>query len=247
MNNRSLTSNTLKTIAIIAMFLDHFVAVFIPHDTFLRDVLRIPGCIVAPIMCFMIAEGFHKTSNINKYITRLFVFSVLSHIPYNLCFGYSLSPLTATSVMWSLCLGLAALTFIKSGKSHSFIKLVFLILCCLLAYTANWNYIAVLWIVSFGIFYGDFKKQALFFCVLGAIFYIAPSILRSISNQGVGFRWYQLGILAAIPLLALYKGKRGKKSKFFTWFFYLFYPLHLLLIYFINTFTSFKDFLGEIL
>ena len=72
-----ISSNSLKVIAIIAMFFDHYVAGFIKHETFWGTVLRIPGRIVAPIMCYFIAEGYHYTSNKNKYIFRLFIFSLL--------------------------------------------------------------------------------------------------------------------------------------------------------------------------
>lgn len=156
MKDLSLTSNKLKQIAILAMFFDHFTAVFISHDIVIGMALRLPGRIVAPIMCFMIAEGYYKTSNVKIYISRLLIFAVISHIPYNLCFGYSLSPLQATSVMWSLALGLIALTAVKSKHLPIILRFVILGTCCLLAITANWNYIAVLWIVIFGIFYGDF-------------------------------------------------------------------------------------------
>ena len=134
MKDLSLTSNKLKQIAILAMFFDHFTAVFISHDIVIGMALRLPGRIVAPIMCFMIAEGYYKTSNVKIYISRLLIFAVISHIPYNLCFGYSLSPLQATSVMWSLALGLIALTAVKSKHLPMILR----------------------WIVIFGIFYGDF-------------------------------------------------------------------------------------------
>ena len=85
----ALNANTLKLIAALAMFFDHFAAVFFPHDTLWGVLLRIPGRISAPIMCYMIAEGYHHTSNLKRYIIRLLICAVVSHIPYNLCFDYS--------------------------------------------------------------------------------------------------------------------------------------------------------------
>ena len=55
---KGLTSTQLKTIAITAMLLDHFAGLFINHDTIGSMALRVPGRIVAPIMCYMISEGF---------------------------------------------------------------------------------------------------------------------------------------------------------------------------------------------
>src|SRR4051812_8597367 len=104
---KDISSNTLKYTAIIAMFFDHFFAVFIPHDSIEGSVLRITGRVVAPIMCYLIAEGFFYTSNIKKYIIRLLVFAAISHFPYVLYFD--LPWWKATSVIWGLALGLIAL------------------------------------------------------------------------------------------------------------------------------------------
>lgn len=237
--NCSLTANKLKIIAITAMFFDHFFAIFLAHDTIIGLASRTPGRIVAPIICYFIAEGYHYTSNRKKYILRLLVFAVISHLPYNLLFGYTLFGFfQATSVIWSLAMGLIALTAVKSDKLPFVVKPIVVAACCALAVTANWNFVAVLWVVAFGLFHGNFKKQILAFCVVGIIFHLIPTYLRFGPIHEGYPHWYQLGIFLAIPLLALYNGKLGKKSKTMSWFFYVFYPAHLLLIYFLDRFTS---------
>jgi len=60
---KGLTSTQLKQMAIAAMIFDHFAGTFLTHDTVWGMALRIPGRIVAPIMCYMISEGFYYTSN----------------------------------------------------------------------------------------------------------------------------------------------------------------------------------------
>ena len=76
------TSNPLKLIAIAAMVFDHCMVVFIPHDLAIYEVLRMPGRLTAPIMCFLIAEGYYHTSNLWRYMKRLFVMAVISHVPF---------------------------------------------------------------------------------------------------------------------------------------------------------------------
>ena len=73
MIKRGLTSNQLKIIAISAMLLDHIVAAFISHETMWGMALRIPGRITAPIMCYLMSEGFHYTSDKKKYLLRMFL------------------------------------------------------------------------------------------------------------------------------------------------------------------------------
>ena len=79
-----LTANKLKIIAAVVMFLDHLVSVFIPHNELLNLLFRFSGRVAAPVFCFFIAQGFHYTSNIKKYIIRLLIFAAVSHLPYNL-------------------------------------------------------------------------------------------------------------------------------------------------------------------
>jgi len=242
-----LNANTLKVIAMAFMLLDHFIIVFLPENIFLRFVLRVPGRIVAPIICFLIASGYHHTSSRKKYILRLLALAVISHFPFNLSFEYPFFP--ATSVIWALVMGLIALTALKSEKIHTALKPVILLACCLAAYTANWNFVAVLWIVAFGLFYGNFKRQILAFCAIGIVFLILPACLRFMLSRSNFLHWYHVGIFLAIPLLAIYNGKLGKKSKIASWSFYVFYPAHLILLYLLNKLTPlaeiFKRFFGD--
>lgn len=59
-------SNQLKLIAIIAMVFDHCMIVFMPHHYAVYQFLRMPGKLTAPIMCFLIAEGYYHTSNLKN-------------------------------------------------------------------------------------------------------------------------------------------------------------------------------------
>jgi uncharacterized membrane protein len=232
----SLNSNALKIIAIVAMFFDHFLAVFMSHDTVIGLMLRLPGTIAAPTFCYFVAEGYHYTSNKSKYIKRVLIFALISHLPYNIYFGYTF--FEATSVIWGLAMGLIALTAIKSEKLNIVAKLLILVVCCILATTANWNYIAVLWIVVFGLYQGDFKRQMIGFSIVAILFHLIPTYLR-FGPIHEGFpHWYQVGVFLAIPLLATYNGKRGKKSKIMSWSFYVFYPAHLILLFLLDRFTS---------
>ena len=239
-SSNPLNANTLKIIAMALMLLDHFAVVFFPGGTLLHMLFRFPGRIVAPVICFFIAEGYHYTSNRKNYVLRLLALAVISHIPFNITFGHTLSPFEATSVIWALAMGLIALSALKSEKLHVIVKAAVLALCCALAWTANWNFVAVLWIAAFGLFHGNFKRQILSFCAVGIVFHLALVYHRFGLSH-----WFQFGIFLAIPLLALYNGKLGKKSKVMAYSFYVFYPAHLLLLFFLDRFTALAQFLGK--
>ncbi len=227
-----LTSNTLKTIAISFMIFDHFIAGFFISDSIYTMLLRIPGRIVAPIICFLIAQGYHYTKNKYKYALRLLIFAIISHIPYNIYFKYSL--FEATSVMWGLFLGLGTLIVIKHNNLNVFLKFIFIICAVFLSATADWNYVSIVWIVGFGLLFKNIKGQIIFFALSGLMFHIVPTFLNyGFSSPGTLYL-YQLGIFLAIPLMMMYNGKLGRKLSFLPKFFYILYPLHLILLYLIR-------------
>lgn len=226
--SEGLTSNAFKVIAIIVMFLDHTSTQFLPEG-FLQDQIRTFGRLAAPIMCYLIAEGFFHTSNLKKYIVRLFWFALISHLPFVLYF--ELNWWQGTSVIWSLLMGLIALAAVKNPQLHILAKVGVVAVCCAFAQTADWNYIAVLWIVFFGLFRGRVRWQMISFVSIALLFYFLPGLMNPNVNMFV-----RCGVLLAIPLFLLYNGQRGKKSFLMKWGFYIFYPVHLILLFIVHAY-----------
>ncbi|WP_253701445.1 TraX family protein [Bacillus sp. FJAT-27445] len=220
----ALDANAIKVIAIIAMIVDHTAIWLVANGTTLDIVIHTFGRLAAPIMCYLIAEGYHYTSNLKKYKKRLFIFAVISHFPFVMFLG--LEWWQATSVIWSLLMGLVALGISQREDIPLALKGVLVGVCCLLAWTADWNYIAVLWVLFFGIFRGNFKMQMTSYATIGMLFYIIPGIF-SMGLDSI----FRFGIFLVIPLLAFYNGERGKKSNLIKWGFYVFYPAHLIILY----------------
>lgn len=233
---KCLTANKLKILAITLMFFDHFVSVFMPSGTVLKMMLRIPGRIVAPIICFLIAEGYFHTSNRKKYIIRLLIFAVISHVPFIICFNYT-SFFQTTSIIYTLAIGLIALTIAKNEKIHIVLKIIAVILCCVVTSNANWGYTAVLWIVFFGMFRGNLKLQIISFVIIGLLTYVDFGFF-----EPYYLSWHKFGIFLAIPFILMYNGKLGKKSEIIKWSFYIFYPLHLVVLYYLTHHTTMSQF-----
>ena len=77
---KSLNSNQLKLIAVLAMIFDHLLWVIKPgyNNGTIVLLLHLIGRIVAPIFCFFIAEGAYYTKDRKKYLIRLLIFAVIS-------------------------------------------------------------------------------------------------------------------------------------------------------------------------
>ena len=134
-----INSNALKLLAVIAMVVDHASIWLVPDDTTLAIFARGFGRLAAPIIGYMIAEGYFYTSNKQKYLKRLFIFALISHFPFVMYFG--LEWWQGTSVIWGLFMGLVALAISQTTYISRLIKVMIIALCCLLAWTADWNYI----------------------------------------------------------------------------------------------------------
>ena len=231
LKEQGLSTADLKLIAIIAMTIDHLAWLFFPgfQRVWYVYLLHIIGRLTAPLMWFFIAEGSYYTKNPKKYITRLFVFAIISHFAYSFAFGLNPIPFKSgifnqTSVIWSLAIA-AALIFIVNKYKLSYRKNFALILLAnLLSFPSDWSSIATMTPFYLYNHRGDFKKQARDYIFFGLL-YVLVYIIFIDKVYGV----LQLFIFLSIPLLSLYNGKAGNNRNM-KWLFYIYYPAHLVII-----------------
>ena len=231
LKEKGLSTADLKLIAIIAMTIDHLTWLFFPglQRVWYVCLLHIIGRLTAPIMWFFIAEGSHYTKDPKKYITRLFVFAIISHFAYIFAFGLNPIPFKSgifnqTSVIWPLAIA-AALIFIVNNYKLSYLKnLVLILLANLLSFPADWSSIATMTPFYLYNHRGELKKQAKDYMFFGFLYALVYFIFID-KVYGV----LQLFIFLSIPLLSLYNGKAGNNRNM-KWLFYIYYPAHLVVI-----------------
>lgn len=237
----------LKYIAIIAMFIDHFAWLFVNTNSVLGQLMHSIGRLTAPIMCFFIAEGYYKTSNIKKYLFRLGLFAVISILPFSFCF-YNLT-MIRLGMIYSLFLGLVALIILKNKKIDIFLKILSFILILYLSTFGDWAFYSVIYVCIFGMTKDNFKLSAILFSIatfVQNLLMFSPSIdfEDNLFNPNIIFtNIFNLAIYLALIPLSMYNGKLSnnenykvskKKANFHKLFFYIFYPAHLLLLGFIK-------------
>lgn len=239
---KGLNSNALKTIAVIAMTVDHIAWLVFPNypHEFLPVLLHIIGRLTCPIMCYFIAEGYHYTRDVRKYTVRLFVFALISHFAYIFASAdyvdiksfipfYYGNILNQTSVIWSLAWGLVMLRIVNSEKiQKQWVKTLLVLLICVVTFPSDWSCIASLCILAFGTNRGNLKAQSMWLVIYVALY----SAVYCFAIDRV-YGLVQMGVVLAIPFIKLYNGKRGKDpriNKFMKWLFYIYYPLHLAIL-----------------
>lgn len=223
-----LNSNYLKLIAITAMTIDHVTWFMFPgfNTVWYVILLHIIGRLTAPIMWFFIVEGYNHTHNLKKYLTRLFIFAIVSHFAYCLAFGIPFIPnsiFNATSVLWSLFWALVLLIILDNEKINKYLKILLFILIFLITFPSDWSCIAVFAIVFMNKYKDNFKKKM--FYLMFATFMYAVVYFIFIDKL---YAIIQLFTCLTIPVLYLYNGERGKLN--LKYLFYIYYPLHLFII-----------------
>lgn len=142
---KGITGSTLKIIAIITMFIDHFSAclltgflnskgmelIITPEQGYeflanygviyyTAQIMRLIGRIAFPIFIFCLVEGFHHTRNKLKYMRNLAIFALLSEIPFDLAFSGNMIYLGYQNVMVTMLLGVATMYLMDKVKALKF-------------------------------------------------------------------------------------------------------------------------------
>lgn len=155
------TATTLKLIAIVCMFIDHIGAFVVERlissgiwrtDIILLSVeretlrleylvdyiLRAIGRVSFPLFCFFIVEGFIYTHNRALYALRLFVFALISQLPYYIALnglGDSIGKmLIPSNVYYTLLIGLIVIWSSETLKKYApggYVAFCFRILVCI--------------------------------------------------------------------------------------------------------------------
>ncbi len=225
--NRSL----VKYIALFTMTLDHIGVILLQSETMPYLILRSLGRIAFVLFAFMIAEGFHKSRDVNKYFLRLFIYA--SGIEFFILIYYLISNenyLFTVNVIWPLVFGLGALILLKNKNIWIrllAIPIVFLAELLKIPYGAY----GVMFIVVFGLYRNVFS-QFLMAIGLNLIFITDPMLSWLGLSEYAKYPDLQWFSMLAFIFIFLYNGKKGPKE--YKWLFYIYYPAHIVVLYAIS-------------
>jgi len=206
----------LKWIAIITMTVDHVGVVLYPEFT----VLRFVGRLSFPLFAYLLLLGMENTRNIRHYFTRLFIFALISQVPFFLAIDYG--PFESLNIFFTLSFGLIFIYFFKKGSAFAFVPVV-------ASFVLPFDY-GIYGIAIMGCMYilKENTKFGVALLVLLNSLFLVPWNIQFLS-------------VAAIPFVVLHKNgslnvtrESSERFAFPLWrkyFFYVYYPLHLVLLY----------------
>lgn len=246
---RGLSGCWLKMIAVITMFIDHAAATILERLLMqmpawgpitqqnyqgwyiLYTVLRTIGRMAFPIYCFLLVEGFYHTRNRAKYAFRLFLFALISEVPFDMAFNQGFFDMSYNNVFLTLLIGLVTIwcsdmvirrteteNFSKGKKAGMIVLRVIMLAIVLItgsvvAEILHTDYGAC-GVIAIFIMYMLYHRRMLGFALM----------VLELGLLGGIIEW--AAILMLIPM-HFYNGTRGKQNKYF---FYVFYPVHLLIL-----------------
>jgi len=205
-----------KWIAIITMTVDHVGVILYPEF----EVLRLIGRLSFPLFAYLLILGSETTRNVRNYFIRLFVFALISQVPFFLALDNG--PFDSLNIFFTLSAGLL---FIHFFKKTSLLVLAPVVAALVLPFDYSIYGIAV--IGSMYILNENTKLGVAALIMLNTLFLVPWNI--------------QFLSISAIPLIVLHKNGSLKITRETTegfkiplwrkYFFYVYYPLHLTLLY----------------
>jgi hypothetical protein len=209
----------LKWIAIITMTVDHVGAILYPEFA----VLRLIGRLSFPLFAYLLILGMENTRNIRNYFIRLFIFALISQVPFFLALDNG--PFDLLNIFFTLSFGLLFVHFFKKGSIFTLVPLF-------ASFILPFDY-SIYGIAVIGCMYilKEKTKFGVVSLVLLNTLFLVPWNIQFLS-------------IAAIPLIVLHKNGSLKITRETTekvtiplwrkYFFYAYYPLHLTLLYIIH-------------
>lgn len=237
-----ISGSALKIIAVVTMMIDHIGAALIEIGILrIYDPIRLQvilgtetgmiwyradmifrgiGRISFPIFCFLLVEGFVHTKNLKKYTIQMFLFAILSEIPFDLAFHHRPFYEGAQNVFFTLGIGLLVLYGLRRYQFHEVKRLFIAAAGCAAAFVLKTDY-DIFGIFLIMVLYLLRERKAL------------QSLTGGLMMIFETYAFYCSGVLAFIPIW-YYNGTRGKLNP--KYYFYWFYPVHLLFLYLLRTY-----------
>ena len=220
---RILSGSTLKVIAVVTMLIDHIGAVLLSmyqpalktlFTLFGREysvylIFRDIGRVAFPIFCFLLLEGFLHTHDRFRYGMNLFIFSLISEIPWNLMFTNTLR-YEKQNVFFTLFLGYLAFCAIEHFQAKQTMQLFCILglLAVSVFLKADYGWRGYIFLLIMYYMRNDKPGQA----ILGSCW--------------LYYEWRACFAFLSINMYNVERGFiRGKAAKYF---FYWFYPVHII-------------------
>jgi len=221
-----LSGSSLKMIAVVTMLIDHIGAYYLRRQAFasaplftvmgkafsLYQISRDIGRIAFPIFVFLIVEGFQHTHSRINYARNLFLFALISELPWNYAHTGTLR-YEKQNVYFTLLLGYLGMWAIEYFWENHIAQLLCLFILFVISYYLK----------------ADYGWKGYIFCLIMYLLRNERAAQAIVGSCWLHYEWK--ACFAYLPI-NMYNGKRGFLSgkTALKYAFYAFYPVHILIL-----------------
>lgn len=218
-----INSNVLKTIAIIAMVIDHigfyFSAILSPA---VYVIFRGIGRISMPIFVYLLVQGFFNTKNFKKYMCRLSIFAIITQvlITITMLINIKLVPdytvakqvYTSGNILFSFVISLVALKILHEkiiikkwdyNKNLS-LKIILLVLMLMVCIFVPIDYSIEVFVISILMYYIEKFRIKIMLEKCGNNLTIKNIVLNNISSGKIKLIYISLIFLTLMALVVYF-------------------------------------------
>ena len=150
-----LSRDFIKYIAMFTMLLNHTALILLTPGTMLREFLEDIGYFTGITMCYFLVEGYAYTRSKKKYALRLFLFAVISQIP----FRYAFPDGGSFNMLFTLLICFLIL-FVRENIQNRPLRILVNFLLVLMTILCDWPLLAAVYTILFSICRDSRKKTA---------------------------------------------------------------------------------------
>lgn len=198
----------LYLIGIVLMVIDYTGAILFPEIEQLRWI----GRLAFPIFAYQITQGYLNTSDLNKYLFRIWIFALIAQIPYTLAFDS-----LALNSLFTLGLGLYLIDRFEKKEYYW----IFTILGILFFFQVEYSWYGILLPLLFHLT----RSRKWLGLLAGSALTIAFSVTAHVDYQVIAI----VGVF-----LVLYSKPMKLNLMVRRYFFYWFYPIQILVLFLIK-------------
>lgn len=221
-----MSSFVIKCIACITMLLDH---IKYSGPIFQNVLTTYLGRLSFPLFAFLAAESYCHTSNLKRYYKRLFIFGLISQVPF-MFFRTLVGEWKMLNIMFTLLLGIFSINiYDKINKKYISIPLVILMIVIGEFIKVDYGWLGVLTVFLMYLLRNKKMLLPLIYGITVFVYYYSICGYKYIFTTrivlSILFTW------SSTFIINKYNGEKGKSMKYF---FYWFYPVHMVGVYLLH-------------
>ena len=217
-----INSNMLKTIAIIAMVIDHIGFYFVDAiPTSIYTTCRYIGRIAMPIFVYLLVQGFFHTKSFKKYITRIGIFALITQALITLCMFINIKYIPGYiaakqvylngNILFSFVISLGVLKILFEDiiikkwtkNANVILKVILVIILGLIAIIIPLDYGKEVFVLGMLLYYIERLKIQVFMSKNNPNNNLKNIVLNTISDEKVNLA-YILLVFMALSMIVIY-------------------------------------------